>query len=131
VSSNAEVTERENEVRHLSQFAEYLILKRTPKAAPKGERQEGAHHRTAQCAVRFPYVAEYSEITGNFAVVAQAMVAGRKLLLRFLHLRHPWRSEENCPCVFCTCAIHGGRQKRLLLRFLRISVIVTARFGRS
>jgi hypothetical protein len=41
---------------------------------PKGERQEGANHRTGT--VRFPYVAEYSEITGNFAVVAQAMVAG-------------------------------------------------------
>jgi hypothetical protein len=35
------------------------------------------------------------------------MVAGGKLLLRFLHLRHPWRSTEDCACVFCIHAIHG------------------------
>ncbi len=42
----------------------------------RGKRQEGAHHRTALQAVRFPYEAGYTEFLGNLRVVEQAMVAG-------------------------------------------------------
>jgi hypothetical protein len=60
------------------------------------------NHRLSETLRELEWSGGRQKTAPAFSALAPSMAVGRK----------------DCSCVFCTCAIHGGRQKDMLLRFL-------------